>query len=255
MQYAVLQKELVAPDLEALKRACRVLPSLRDIDAQNMFQDAYGILIKGLDVVDASALQDALQAEGVHTIVVEESELPVIPPAKIIRQIEFLPAHLNMYDPMGRVFALPWQDIMLIAAGNVRVQEFRKAKTTYEDTALSGSAGSQEHPADKRPRAEANLHLMLEIFLVGGIARYSISGDTFDFAYLEERYSNSQQKNFCTLVQDLVEFAPHAGQNRGSYMATLNVEELFTYPSKATFHEELAWMLWRISQAKSMTGT
>jgi hypothetical protein len=253
MQYAVLQKELVAPDLEALKRACRVLPSLRDIDAQNMFQDAYGILIKGLDVVDASALQDALQAEGIDTVVVEESELPIIPPAKVIHQIEFLPAHLNMYDPMGRVFALPWQDIMLIAAGNVRILEFRKAKTSYEETSFNGAGSSQERSAEKRQRGEPNLHLMLEIFLVGGIARYSISGETFDFAYLEERYSNSLQKNFCTLVQDIVEFAPHAGQNRGTYMAAQNVEELFTYPSKPTFYEELAWMLWRISQAKSFS--
>jgi hypothetical protein len=253
MRYAVLQKELVAPDLEALKRACKVLPSLRDIDAQNMFQDAYGILIKGLDVMDASALQDGLQAEGVDTIVVEESELPIIPPAKVIRQIEFLPAHLNMYDPMGRVFALPWQDIMLIAAGHVRIQEFRKTKTSYEEQPATGTNGFLDATGERRPRGEAH-HLLLEIFLVGGIARYSISGDTFDFAYLEERYDTSPQKNFRSLVQDLVEFAPHAGQNRGAFMATQNVEELFTYPSKPTFHEELVWMLWRISQPKSLSG-
>jgi hypothetical protein len=255
MRYAVLQKELVAPDLEALKRACRVLPTLRDIDAQNMFQDAYGILIKGLDVLDASALQDALQAEGIVTIVIDESELPIIPPAKVIRQIEFLPAHLNMYDPMGRVFALPWQDIMLIAAGDVHVQEFRKAKTSYEDHRENSTGAGHDNSGEKRLRNEANQHWMLEIFLVGGIARYTISGETFDFAYLEERYANSLQTNFCTLIQDLIEFAPHAGLNRGAYMATQNVEELFNYPSKPTFYEELVWMLWRISQAKALSGT
>lgn len=254
MRYAVLQKELVAPDLEALKRACRVLPSLRDIDAQTMFADAYGILSKGMDVLDASAFQDALQAEGIATIVMEESELPIVPPAKIIRQIEFLPAHLNMYDPMGRVFALPWQDIMMIAAGDVRVQESRKGKNNSESLQVFG-AGNAHEPAEGRSRHDAHQSLMLEIFLVGGISRYSINGGTFDFAYLEERYTGDQRKDFCGLIRDLVEFAPHAGLNRGAFMANEGGNDLFNYPNKAAFYEELVWMLWRISQAKSLSET
>jgi hypothetical protein len=253
MRYAVLQKELVAPDLEALKRACRVLPALRDLDAQTMFQDAYGILSKGMDVLDASTLQDALQAEGIVTIVIEESELPIIPPAKIIRQIEFLPAHLNMYDPMGRVFALPWQDIMMVAAGEV--QEFRKGKSSPQGGPVPGAGSFHETPSEARSRQEAHQNLMLEIFLVGGISRYSINGGTFDFAYLEERFTGDLRKDFAFLIQDLVEFAPHAGLNRGAYLASQNAEELFGYPGKSAFYEELVWMLWRISQAKSLSGT
>jgi hypothetical protein len=253
MRYAVLQKELVAPDLEALKRGCRVLPSLRDLDAQNMFQDSYGILINGLDVLDASALQEALQAEGIATHVVEESELPIVPPAKVIRQIEFLQAHLNMYDPMGRVFALPWQDIMLLAAGNVRMPEFRKVKPAHEEQQFHGM--SHDTFSDSRAREGTHPQLLLEIFLVGGVARYTITGETFDFGHLDSRLTPNLQANFSLLLEDLVQFAPHAGLNRGAYLATQGGGELFKYPSKHAFYEELVWMLWRISESKSLTGS
>ncbi|HUR46822.1 MAG TPA: hypothetical protein VMZ27_13170 [Candidatus Saccharimonadales bacterium] len=250
MGYAVLQKELIAPDLEALKRGCRVLPTLRDIDAQNMFQDAYGILIKGLDALDANALQEGLQAEGVATQVVEESELPIIPPAKVIRQIEFLPPHLNMYDPMGRVFALPWQDIMMLAAGNVKVPEFKRGKPAHEEQQFHGM--SHDTLTDTRIREEHRPQLMLEIFLVGGISRYSVTGETFEFGYLGERLTADLQTNFALLLKDLAEFAPHAGMNRGAYMATQEQGEVLKYPSKHAFYEELVWMLWRISESKSV---
>jgi hypothetical protein len=252
MRYAVLQKELVAPDLEALKRGCRVLPSLRDIDAQNMFQDSYGILINGLELLDANALQESLEAEGIATHVVRESELPVIPPpGKVIRQIEFLETHLNMYDPLGRIFALPWQDIMLLAAGNVKMPDFRKAKPAHEEQQFHGM--SHDTFTDSRVREGTQYQLTLEIFLVGGVARYTISAESFDFGNLNSRLTPNIQANFSLLLEDLVQFAPHAGLNRGAYLATQGGGELFKYPSKHAFYEELVWMLWRISQAKSLT--
>jgi len=253
MRYAVLQQDLIAPDLEALKRGCRVLPSLRDIDAQNMFQDSYGILIQGLELLDASALQGGLQAEGIVTHVVEESELPVIPPAKVIRQIEFLEAHLNMYDPMGRAFALPWQDIMLLAAGNVTMPEFRKSKPSHEEQQFLGM--SHDTFSDSRTREGTHPQLLLEIYLVGGVARYTITGETFDFSHLDARLTPNLRTNFSLLLEDLAKFAPHAGLNRGACLATQGGGEIFKYPSKHAFYEELVWMLWRISESKSVPGS
>src|SRR5512136_2902996 len=99
MAYAIIQKELKTPDVERLIRAFRTLPTLRDFDAQTTAHGAHGIFLRGLDVESASSLQDALFREGVETVVVKESELPTVPPARIVRQMEFLPEHLTMYDP------------------------------------------------------------------------------------------------------------------------------------------------------------
>jgi hypothetical protein len=111
---------------------------------------------------------------------------------------------------------------------------------------------SHDTLTDTRIREEHRPQLMLEIFLVGGISRYSVTGETFEFGYLGERLTADLQTNFALLLKDLAEFAPHAGMNRGAYMATQEQGEVLKYPSKHAFYEELVWMLWRISESKSV---
>ena len=43
MTYAIVQKELVVPELESLKRAFSVWPALTGIDAQTSANDAFGL--------------------------------------------------------------------------------------------------------------------------------------------------------------------------------------------------------------------
>src|SRR6185503_7075197 len=160
MPFAIMQKELLAPSVEHLSRAFRSLPDLTALDAQTAANDAFGILWRGLDVEGASAMQDALMKQDIEVEVVEESELPVLPPAKVIKQIDFMPTQLSMYDPMGRVFALPWSDLMVIAAGNVHLRDYHRGK------AMHGPAeASHNHEA---PRGHNSTHLMLELVLSGG---------------------------------------------------------------------------------------
>jgi hypothetical protein len=85
MSYAILQKELVVPDVECLKRAFSVWPALTSIDAQTSANDAYGILLRGLDIENAGMLKAALHKENVETVVVEESTLPSLPLGRIGR--------------------------------------------------------------------------------------------------------------------------------------------------------------------------
>src|SRR5689334_7745219 len=139
MAFAILQKELVVPDVEQLKRAFAVLPILTSLDAQTAANDAYGIVLRGLDAEQAGKLQAALAHENVETEVVPESKLPVIPPAKIARQVEFQPSHLTLYDSMRRASAVPWGDIMFVAAGYVRMREVRKQRSNSDEPSLHGA--------------------------------------------------------------------------------------------------------------------
>jgi hypothetical protein len=84
--------------------------------------------------------------------------------------------------------------------------------------------------------------------LNGGLGRYSITADDFRFDHLGARLSDDPAINFVFFVQDLAQEAPHAGLNRGAFMACQRPPELFPYPSKAAFNEEITWMLWRIAR-------
>ena len=241
MPFAIMQKELLAPSVEHLARAFRSLPDLTALDAQTAANDAFGILWRGLDVEGASAMQDALMKQSIEVEVVEESELPVLPPSKVIKQIEFLPAQLSMYDPMGRVFALPWRDLMLIAAGNVRLRDYKAKGYTPAEAVHSHEA----------PHGDHTMHLMLELVLAGGVARYSMIADEFVFNYLGSRLTKETARNFEIIVRELAENAPHAGLNRGAFLICQNEKDIFTYPNKAAFFEEITWFLWRIGSART----
>ncbi len=239
MSYAILQKELVVPDVECLKRAFSVWPALTSIDAQTSANDAYGILLRGLDVERAGVLKDALHKENVETVVVEESRLPSLPPGRIGRQAELDPAHLTLYDPMRRASRVAWNDIHLIAAGLVRMREGRKPRPALESVEL---------------KEDQTRHLILEIFLRDDLGRFSVEGTEFAYDHLGGRLTDDPAVNFVFLVQDLARNAPHAGLNRGAFAACQKPPELFPYPSKQAFQEELTWMLWRIGQLEAGKG-
>ena len=82
MTYAIVQRELIVPELDRLKRAFSVWPALTGIDAQTSANDAFGILLRGLELEQASLLHNALLKEGIETVVVEEAKLPALPPAR-----------------------------------------------------------------------------------------------------------------------------------------------------------------------------
>ena len=235
MVYAIVQKELIVPDVEQLKRAFSVSPLLTELDAQTVFNDAYGILLRGQDAEQARLLQEALRREQIETELVEEANLPTIPSAHVVRQLEFHPDQLVLHDPMRRTSQCPWNDLMFIAAGYVTIRP--------------GIGQDLRSAAASREADHAHAYLTLELFLHNG-ARYSIWADEFDFDCLGDLLSDDRGLNFVTLIRSLANEAPNAGQNRGAYHACLEPPELFPYPNKAAFNEELIWMLWRIGQLK-----
>ena len=235
MAYALMQKELVAPELARLKRAFSVLPTLTDHDAQTVAHDAYGILLRGLEESAAVMLCESLLIEGIDTEVVAEAKLPTLPPAKIVRQVEFQPGHLTVYDSMKRPSEVPWREVIFIAAGRVKVREVHTVK---ELETLGGT----------RLKEETVEHLLLELFITGGTIRFSLAADEFTFDHLGARLTEDRATNFFLLLNEFVAHAPHAGLNRGAFLAGQQPPELFPYPSKQAFQEELTWMLWRIAK-------
>lgn len=258
MNYAILQTTLDTPDFDKLRRAFRSVSSLTDADAHILGNDAFGILVKGKPLAEATTLQAALRAEGIEAHVIPEDDLPALPPTKFLNRVEARPEALTIYDPVGRSFAVEWGHVMLIAAGSVRLTDFNRIRTEKRVTRYDAQGGAYtETVVDYNTREERNAHFLLEIILTRGVARYSIKADPAAlllFRYLGERRTDSLAQNFALLVQDLMTYAPHAAVNRGAYSLREAGGSLFAYPSKNAFFEEITWLLWWLAMAERQDG-
>lgn len=247
MRYAVLQTDLNPPELELLRRAFRTVPGLTPYDASILGNDAFGILVKNFSAEQAVALQGALRIEGMETEIVEQSVLPEVPPAKLVPRLECQPGHLLIFDPLGNSFPLEWRHVLLIAAGAVRVNEFVRREVKHPVTRYHGSGQvSAEVESDSVTREERNVHLLGEIIITGAALRYSFSAEKFNFAGLGARRTDSLAGNFGLFLRDLIQFSPHAVLNLGAAGLQLENPEVFSYPTKNAYHEEIIWRLWQM---------
>jgi hypothetical protein len=242
MNFAVLQKTLDIPPVEKIEQALLSVKGFTRVDAHTFANDAYGILVKNISMEQAHAFSQALLGQGIETEVVADNELVPLPQTKFVQRLDCTPDALLIYDPLGRTFPLPFQHIMLIAAGSVRLSDFtRVGKQVWVDD----GEGGRTPVTDYRTVEERNSHLLLEVIVSGAVLRYSVSAERFRFDYLGERRTKSLPENFALLVQDLAAFAPHAMLNRGAFFLKQN-ENLFPYPTKNAFFEEITWLLWKM---------
>lgn len=254
MACVLMQRDLDVPDVERLTRAFRVLPELTGLDAQTAANDAYGILLRGLDSEKAGRLQAALREAGIETEIAPESTLPTLTPGRMVRRIELTAEHLTIHDPMGRVVPVAWDQLALIASGNVRVRETRKLRATLEEPPSHAAGIAYDTLSDAHTKPVENEHLALELFLTDGTSRFTFAMDEFAFDCLAGRLSHDRTHNFMFLIQELEKNTPFASLNRGAFVACQRPPQLFTYPSRPAFNEELIWMLWRMDQLRRSGG-
>jgi hypothetical protein len=245
VNYAVLQKTLDIPPVEKIEQALLSVKGFTRVDAHTFANDAYGILVKNISAEQAGAFSQALFGQGIETDVVAQTDLPTLPQTKFVQRLDCTPEALLIYDAIGRSFPLEWQHVMMIAAGCVRITEFsRVEKPSWSTTDAEG--GTYETTSISSLE-ERNDRLLLEIIVSGAVLRYSVSAEKFRFDYLGERRTKSLPENFALLVQDLAVFAPQAMLNRGAFFLKQN-ENLFPYPTKNAFFEEITWLLWKMKR-------
>lgn len=245
MAYAILQMELHPPEPASLQRAFASLPHLTRHDALTVGRDAHGVLLRGLEAGQAEAVLDALQREEVAVEMVAEAQLPAIPPAKVIRRMEWREGGIALEDPMRRSYALRADDLMLVAAGRVRVQVFRRERNIWEEPGFHGPGVSRDTIGGIRSREQTREMLLLELLPLGGTQRFSILAEEMDFALLGGRRTADAATNLALLVGELAGIAPHAGLNRGAWHVARAADDWVRYPSRQSFFDELTWMMWR----------
>lgn len=248
-RFAVLQKDLNPPPREALARACARVPGLTATDAAMIHKDAFGILIKDFSQAQAVALHEALLNERVDTEVVEQRALPALPQGKTVPRLDAEEAGLRVHDSLGRATLVPWEELMLVAAGNVLISDFVRRPAP-------GPAMRLDDYFDPDPvltteyvqNEERKFHLCLEIITMRSALRFSAQADRLNYMYLVERRADRAAKNFPLLVRDILRFAPHVAVNSGAFNIRERAQRYFEYPTKGAFLEEITWLLWRMKQ-------
>ena len=240
--------------MEQLKRAFRGVPGLTEMDAYTLGRDAFGVLARSFERERAEALKSALSAQGVETEVVEDASLPVLPEAQLVHRIDCTPDALTIYDALNRGFPLKWESVMLIAAGQVSLTEFKDVRTETKVPSRSyGRFGAGEKTVvDHNLKEERHDRWLLEFLLAGAALRYNVNADDARptlFLGLGDRRTNDVAANFKLLVQAMLKGAPQAAINRGAYYLRENSAEPFRYPMKKVFYEEMVWLLWKMRPA------
>jgi hypothetical protein len=257
MQYSLLQKNLETPDAEKLKRAFRSVPGFVAADAHTLANDSLGVLLKHQTQEDALKLQRALRMEGMDTEIVAEAALIPIPPSRVIKRVACRPDALIIYDALDREVPVPWHSVLMIAAGSVRLTDSEKLDAKREIPVLrTGAMGLRSESSSSKTvisvegREQQNYNLMLEIITGRAENRFSIKADAssvYLFQYLGARRTKSLWENFTLLVQDLAKYAQNSALNSGAYYLKEGSEEVFSYPTKLAFMEEMTWLLWQMA--------
>jgi len=257
-----MQTELDPPTAEQLKTVFAQVPELTALDAAGMGRDSFGVLARGFEQAQAEAMQSALAEQGVASEVVPESSLAELPPPQKLSRVEFTPEALQVDNLVGRVVAVPWTEILLIAAGRIRLTEFvtelkDKIVRVAGRVARGGGSGggSLEVRMEAVTREQQNEHLVLEVITRGPTQRFNTVADNPEtallFQCLGEQRTRIPAANLCLLVQELSKYAPEAILNHGAFFMRENNDAAFFYPSKGAFYREITWLLWMVATGRA----
>jgi hypothetical protein len=257
MRFAVLQKDSEPVSLQQLSTAFAKVPGLTAMDAKTQCEGASGILVRNFDGAQASALQAGLEIEGIKTEIVPEAAVPVLPLAKQIRRAEITPDALLIDDQMLTRSAIPWGQIVFIAAGCIQEATFQRTRTEWEEvTTHVISVGEVMIPVqdketkfqyNSRESAEKNLRADL-IIASEPFSRLSIELNRFDFFVDGKKTNQDLPSHFAALVRKIIENAKGAYLNRGPLELTKDSGSLTYYPRKPAFEGEMSWLIWKSCQ-------
>jgi hypothetical protein len=256
MAYAVVQTRLEPISAAQLAAAFQQVPSLTALDSQTLGRDAYGVLVRGLEWEQSSAMWSALAAQGIEAEIVEEAALPELPLPRQLTRADFASDALVIHDFMGRSLELPWNDISVLAAGRVPLTEFVSEQKIRVKAGMPfpGKGARLEVVTENETKEEQHNHLLLEIITRGAALRYHTVADRPEtlllFQCLGERRSREPLLNLSLFVQEVAKLSRGIILNYGAYNLCENRDPSFSYESKGAFYREITWLLWMLSTGR-----
>ena len=131
MPYAIVQIDLMPPSVEALRQAFAEATTIRPADAPTMARESFGILAEHLPAPEALTIHGLLKGLGIATEVVDQADLPVLPPPMHTGRVDSLAEGMAVYDALGRQTLVDWRDVMVVAAGCVGLIDLVQQEAQY----------------------------------------------------------------------------------------------------------------------------
>lgn len=248
MPYAIIQIDLTPPPpVEALRQAFAEAKTIRPADAPVLARESYGILAEHLPAPEALTISGLLKELGVATEVVNQADIPVLPPPVHTGRVDCLAEGLAVYDALGRQTLINWPEVMVVAAGRVGLIDLVQQEAKYfpQDQAAAfalgmGVSGYSRQRRNSRYKETPRGHLLLDLILQGS-RRYRADASRLNYGYLGPRQKSTAAENFKLLVGDLARLARSASLNRGAEAICMD----FAYPTRQAFERETIWRLWK----------
>jgi len=252
MSYAIVQRELNPPDVEAIKRSLVSLERFTAYDAWPIARDAFGVLVPRLTLEEAEQLQGAMLSAGMDVVMVHEDDLFPLPDYRRCRQADPFADGLTLYDTLDRPTTFAWEHVMVIAIGEVTTTKLRiqpsssgawsqgsvnpygpDAGGAYVETTIT-----EEHLKDLR----------LEVIMDTDPMRTAFEPFGTRYTWLGPRMTQSARTNFIMMCRDMMEHARNAMLNQGAMMLAQTDGHTFSYPTLQAFEEEIVWRIWKAQQ-------
>ncbi len=218
MTYALLQRSMTPPPIEALQRAFQRSDALSAADAVFVADDAYGILARDLPAEEAQNIAASLAAEEIQVDLVAERDLPRLPDAEVFSSIQFGANGLKFFDAREHGNEVPYHLLRMIAIGY-----------------------------DKKD-------VRVEVVFGDAVLRYHTTLAHLHFHHTPEVSGRTPGENLVQWLRLVVKRVPNVVLNRGA--ANLagggdieHVEDFVGYPRASAFNEEIIWLLWHARQA------
>ena len=182
-------------------------------DVVRSLRNARGIVFDSLERARAERAARVLERMGRRPIVIPSSSIPPLDPVYTIRNADCTPEALMIqigYTPKMR--DLPWSEVRLICAGNVRKSRTRRGSrpgrfTQHVSTGRGGLKVTRSRETEFKEEFEEGL---CDVFSLEPVLHLRFESKSFNYDYLGDRLMPNAFKNFCLFVSDLALASPNA---------------------------------------------
>ncbi len=241
-------------------------------DAAARLRRGWGLLMKTADPGRAKNFARQLAASGFDTSIIPASSLRPLPPVKKIRKAFLSTRGVTIADASrggaGRVSGsggeILWRSFTsaLVCAGSFFEEEASGGgkevlqggpglSDIVKGVAIMAATGMPSFgklkPKKESAAPRQKLAFYLDIISEAGpeVFAFRVSGDSFDYSYLEDRKEYSSFLNFRKLAGDVLSFLPWAIRSRGAMALGAGAGTGFRYAGRDDYEAERFW-LWQL---------
>lgn len=162
--YSLLQLSLDHKiDRRAFEDASVAVASIARADCAMFYRDLYGIVVSDLLENEALAFQAELARRNFSTVVVPDSELPLLKESYLIQHIVLREGNLVLTDSMGHQRIRPVTDLEFMAAGFVSRLHFKSGWHQHLDAGID-SDGSARLVTEHERHEESEIEFRVDFF-------------------------------------------------------------------------------------------